>query len=137
MGLNHQDGNMPLLFLADDIFEVFLIAVGHYIPLRKNLGIYLCQTHLAHHTTSCLVTYKRYSYTPDSNFHQLHCHGWRFSVSCLNSVTAVQIFLTISIIKIDFQSQFSHGLSLLFSPLHCRLFLISQISSSSFAQLYF
>ena len=104
------------------ILKSVLIAVGHYIPLRKNLGIYLCQTHLAHCTTSCLVTYKRYSYIPNSNFHQLHSLGWRFSVSWLNSITAAQIFLTISIIKIHFQSQLSHGLSLLFSSLHCRLF---------------
>ena len=115
------------------ILKSVLIAVGHYIPLRKNLGIYLCQTHLAH----CLVTYKRYSYIPNSNFHQLHSLGWRFSVSWLNSITAAQIFLTISIIK----SIFNPSLAMVFHCYfhHCiaDFFLISQISSSSFAQLYF
>ena len=44
-------------------------------------------------------------------------HEWKFSVSWLNSITAVQIFFTIFIMKISFQSQFSHGPSLLLSPL--------------------
>ena len=57
----------------------FLIAVGHYIPLRKNLGIYLCQTHLAYRTTSCLVTYKRYSYTLITIFISSHiAMAWGF-----------------------------------------------------------
>ena len=61
------------------ILKSFLIAVGHYIPLRKNLGIYLCQTHLAHRTTSCLVTDKRYSYTLIAIFISSHiAMAWGF-----------------------------------------------------------
>ena len=44
-------------------------------------------------------------------------HGWKVSVSWLNSVTKAQIFFTISIMKNNFQSQFSHGSSFLLSPL--------------------
>ena len=44
-------------------------------------------------------------------------HGWKFSVTWLNSVTAGQSFFIISIIEIHFQSQFSHSPSLSLSPL--------------------
>ena len=47
-----------------------------------------------------------------------YMHGWKFSVTWLNSVTAGQIFFTISIIEIHFQSQFSHSPSLSLSPLY-------------------
>ena len=53
-------------------------------------------------------------------------HGWKFSVSWLNSVTAAQIFFTISITNIHFQSQFSHNPSLSLSRLiYIYIYMIS------------